>query len=66
MRHNGARFNNRPLYCNQISGIVVTGDKPLIRCVEGNIQGGTFMLALEHNLKVKWLTECSDITQISC
>lgn len=32
VRHNGDRFNNRPLYCNQTSAIVVTGDRPLIRC----------------------------------
>jgi len=62
VRHNGDRFNNRPLYCNQISGLVVTGDKPLMRFGEGSVQGGTFMLAIEHNHKAKWLTECTDIT----
>ena len=35
VRHNGNRFNNRPLYCNQISAIVVAGDRPLIRFGNG-------------------------------
>ena len=26
VRHNGERFNNRPLYCNQISAIVAAGE----------------------------------------
>jgi hypothetical protein len=28
VRHNGDRFNNRPLYCNQITGIFLAGDRP--------------------------------------
>ena len=35
VRHNGEHFNNRPLYCNQISAIVVAGDKPLLRFGSG-------------------------------
>ena len=62
VRHNGDRFNNRPLYCNQISAIVVTGDKPLIRFGNGSVLGGNFMVALVRGNKAKWLQDCSDIT----
>ena len=62
VRHNGDRFNNRPLYCNQISAIVVAGDRPLIRFGNGSVLDGTFMAALVRGNQAKWLHDWSDIT----
>ena len=62
VRHNGDRFNNRPLYCNQTSAIVVAGDRPLIRFGNGSVLNGTFMAALVRGNKAKWLHDWSDIT----
>ena len=62
VRHNGDRFNNRPLYCNQTSAIVVAGDRPLIRFGNGSVQNGTFMVALVRGNRAKWLHDWSDIT----
>jgi hypothetical protein len=62
VRHNSERFNNRPLYCNQISAIVVAGDRPLLRFGSGSILNGNFMLALARGSQSKWLHDCSDIT----
>ena len=62
VRHNGGRFNNRPLYCNQIPAIVVAGDLPLLRFGSGSVQNGTFMIGWARSGQSKWLHECSDIT----
>ena len=62
VRHNGDRFNNRPLYCNQISAIVVAGDRPLVRFGTGSVLNGTFMAALVRGDKAKWLHDFSDNT----
>jgi hypothetical protein len=62
VRHNGERFNNRPLYCNQITAIVVAGDRPLLRFGGDTILNGTFSVALARGDKVKWLHDASDIT----
>jgi len=62
VRHNGDRFNNRPLYCNQISAIVLAGDRPLIRFGNGSVLNGTFVAALVRGDKAKWLHDWSDIT----
>jgi hypothetical protein len=62
VRHNGERFNNRPLYCNQIPAIVVAGDRPLVRFGSGSILNGTFFIALARGDKAKWLHDFSDIT----
>jgi hypothetical protein len=62
VRHNGERYNNRPLYCNQIPAIVVAGDKPLVRFGSGSMLNGTFIIALERGDKSKWLHDFSDIT----
>jgi hypothetical protein len=62
VRHNGDRFSNRPLYCNQISAIVLAGDRPLVRFGSGSVLGGTFMLALVRGNNAKWLHDFSDIT----
>ncbi|MCX7008592.1 MAG: DUF4450 domain-containing protein, partial [Kiritimatiellaeota bacterium] len=62
VRHNGDRFNNRPLYCNQIYAIVVAGDRPLVRFGQGSVLNGTFMAALVRGDRAKWLHEFSDNT----
>ncbi len=62
VRHNGDRFNNRPLYCNQVSAIVVAGDRPLLRFGEGSVLNGTFMAALARGNRARWLHDWSDIT----
>ncbi len=62
VRHNGDRFNNRPLYCNQISAIVLAGDRPLVRFGTGTVLHGTFMAALVRGDRAKWLHDFSDIT----
>jgi len=62
VRHNGDRFNNRPLYCNQMSAIVIAGDRPLVRFGSGPVLNGTFMAALVRGDKSKWLHDFSDIT----
>jgi Domain of unknown function (DUF4450) len=62
VRHNGDRFNNRPLYCNQLPAIVVAGDRPLLRFGSGSLQCGTFIVALARGGQVKWLFNGSDIT----
>jgi len=62
VRHNGERFNNRPLYGNQSNAIVLAGDRPLIRFGEGNVLHGDFMAALVRGGKAKWLQDWSDNT----
>ncbi len=62
VRHNGDRFNNRPLYCNQLSAIVVAGDRPMVRFGNGSVHNGTFMAALVRGDKAKWLHDFSDST----
>lgn len=62
VRHNGDRFNNRPMYCNQISAIVIAGDRPLVRFGTGSVLHGTFMAALVRGDRAKWLHDFSDIT----
>lgn len=62
IRHNGNRFNNRPLYCNQLSAIVIAGDRPLVRFGNGPVLHGTFMAALVRDRRAKWLHDWSDIT----
>ena len=62
VRHNGTRFNNRPLYCNQVTAIVVTGDRPLARFGTGQFLNSTFMAAMVRGNNARWLHDCSDIT----
>ena len=61
-RRNGDRFNNRPLYCNQIGAIVVAGDRPLVRFGNGSVLNGSFMAALARGNRAKWLHDWSDVT----
>ena len=62
VRHNGDRFNNRPLYCNQTSAIVIAGDRPLARFGSGAMLHGTFMAALQRGGTARWLHDFSDTT----
>lgn len=62
VRHNGDRFNNRPLYANQLTAVVVGGDRPLLRFGLGVTQSGTFMVGLARGGVSRWLHEASDIT----
>lgn len=62
VRHNGDRFNNRPLYCNQVSAIVVAGDRPLVRLGQGPVLNGTFMAALVRGDRARWLHDWTDRT----
>lgn len=62
VRHNGPHFGNRPLYCNQISAMVLAGDRPVARFGKENVVEGTFLLALVRNGHAKWLHDCADIT----
>jgi hypothetical protein len=62
VRHNGDRFNNRPLYGNQLIAVAVGGDRPLLRFGLGVTQSGTFMLGLARGGTSRWLHEASDIT----
>lgn len=55
-------YNNRPLYCNNTDAFILTGDKPLIRLAQSPWLFGSFMAAIEHAGKTKWLTDCSSIT----
>jgi hypothetical protein len=57
----GRRYNNRPLYCNQISAIVVTGDRPLVRFGVGGELGGTFIAALRRHGTAIWLHQAARI-----
>lgn len=58
---NGTNYNNRPLYCNNTDAFILTGDKPLIRFAHTPYLFGSFMAAVEHNGKLKWLIDCSSI-----
>jgi hypothetical protein len=59
--YNTGRYNNRPLYINNSNAFVLTGDQPIARLVQGEYIYGTFMLALLHDGKVKWLQQCEQI-----
>jgi hypothetical protein len=54
-------YNNRPLYCNNTDAFILTGDKPLIRLAQSPYLFGSFMVAIEHDGNIKWLTDCSSI-----
>jgi hypothetical protein len=60
--HNTGRYNNRPLYINNTNAFILTGDQPIARLVQGEFIYGTFMLAVLHNGKIKWLQQCEQIT----
>ncbi len=62
VRHDGAGYSNRPLYCNHIYGAVLAGDKPYgILGEETNILGN-LMFALIRGGTGRWLQDASDVT----
>ncbi|MFT3789420.1 MAG: DUF4450 domain-containing protein [Tepidisphaeraceae bacterium] len=61
VRHNGDRFNNRPLYGSQVTFAVLTGDRPLVRFGTGSMHNGTFMLAIVRGDTTAWLHDFADI-----
>ncbi|HUB26585.1 MAG TPA: DUF4450 domain-containing protein, partial [Tepidisphaeraceae bacterium] len=62
VRHNGDRYCNRPLYCNQLSAVVLAGDKPFVRLASGKYINGTLMLALVRGKHGVWFQNASDIS----
>ena len=62
VRRNGERLNNRPLYANQMTAVVVGGDRPLLRFGLGVTQSGTLLLGLARGDQSRWLHEASDVT----
>ena len=62
VRHNGDHYGNRPLYGNQISAMVLAGDRPVVRFGGENLMGGSFLLALDRHGQAKWLHDCTDVT----
>ncbi len=56
--HNGAYYNNRPLYCDQSSeGAVLAGDRPFVRLIAKPYVHGGFALAIARGGRGKWLHE---------
>ena len=60
--HNIGSYNNRPLYINNTNAFILTGDQPIARLVKDQFLFGTFMIAIEHEGKVKWMQQCDQIT----
>ena len=60
--HDVGRYNNRPLYANQTSAVVLAGDRPLLRCGAGSVLEGTLMIAVARGGKAKWLHEWASTT----
>lgn len=58
----GTRFNNRPLYCDLNSeGIVLAGDRPLVRLIAKPYVHGAFALAILRGGQGKWFHEYSAV-----
>jgi hypothetical protein len=62
--HNIGSYNNRPLYINNSSAFVLTGDQPIVRLGKDQYLYGTFMLSFERKGMSKWLQQCDQITSI--
>ena len=62
--HNVGSYNNRPLYINNTSAFILTGDQPISRLAQDQFLYGTFMLFIERDGKGKWLQQCDQITSI--
>ena len=62
VRHNGDRYCNRPLYCNDIPAVAFGGDKPYTMVGNGKTILGNLMFALIRAGNGKWLQSASDIT----
>jgi hypothetical protein len=65
---NGNCFNNRPLYCNPSSeGVVLAGDRPLVRLIARPYVHGAFAVAIARQGKGMWLHECQQVeTRYRC
>jgi hypothetical protein len=61
-RHNGERYCNRPLYCNQIAAVTLAGDKPYLMVGGGKNVLGNLMIAIVRDGKGKWLLDATDVT----
>jgi hypothetical protein len=59
--YNKNLYNNRPLYCDNSNTFILTGDKPLIRLVEGGFINGSFLLYYVRNDQAKWMGDFSDV-----
>jgi len=59
--YNIDRYNNRPLYINNTDAFVLTGDKLVIRFAHDQFLLGTFIAAIIHGDKGKWLQDCDSI-----
>jgi hypothetical protein len=62
VRRNGDRYNNRPLYCNQINAAVLAGDRPLLRVGRGQYELGTLLIGIKRGETVKWLLDFDSVT----
>ena len=60
--HNLDRYNNRPIYINNGKGIILTGDKPLIRLALNNKILGNFVLSLKRGKDFKKIYDFDQIT----
>ncbi len=60
--NNTGRYNNRPLYINNTNAFILAGDQPIARLVKDQYLYGTFMVAVERNVKAKWLQQCNQIS----
>jgi hypothetical protein len=55
-------FNNRPLYCEPgTEGVVLAGDRPLVRLLAKPHVLGAFSAAIVRNGVGKWFHECSEV-----
>jgi hypothetical protein len=62
VRHNGERYCNRPLYCNQIAAVALGGDKPYVLVGGGKSVFGNLMIAVVRDGKGKWLQDAANVT----
>jgi hypothetical protein len=61
VRHNGNRFNNRPLYGNQVYYVTLAGDRPMLRVGGAYVHNGVFMLAYARGESAVWLHDFDDV-----
>ena len=60
--HNGTCFNNRPLYCQpNTEGVVLAGDRPLVRLAAKPYVYGAFSAAIVRGGKGRWFHEYSEV-----
>jgi hypothetical protein len=61
VRRNGNRFNNRPLYGNQVYYVTLAGDRPMLRVGGAYVHNGVFMLAFVRGESAVWLHDFDDV-----